>query len=209
MVSNYERELLAQQLPTAQVMPPLQHPRCSLGAPRPLQERRDLLFIGGYGHPPNADAMRWMAHEILPALRRVDADVRILVAGDVPEGERRILSQSGLDILGRVPDLTPLMNSALASIAPLRFGAGVKGKVNMAMSHGLPVIGTTVAVEGMRLAHETDVLVAETPDAFAEAYRRLRDDEALWLRVSEDGLENVRTYFSAEAARRTLRDALA
>ncbi|WP_338039760.1 glycosyltransferase [Luteibacter yeojuensis] len=208
VVSDYERELLARLLPTARVQL-LSNIHEVYGREAGFAGRRDLLFVGGYGHPPNADAMRWMAQEILPALRRVDTDVRILVAGDVPDSESRALSEAGLDILGRVPDLAPLMNSVLASIAPLRFGAGVKGKVNMAMSHGLPVIGTTIAVEGMRLAHDTDVLVADTPDAFADAYRRLRDDEALWLRVSEDGLENVRTHFSAEAAREALRGAIA
>jgi GT2 family glycosyltransferase/glycosyltransferase involved in cell wall biosynthesis len=207
VVSDYERELLARLLPKARVQL-LSNIHEVYGREAGFSGRRDLLFIGGHGHPPNADAMRWMAQEILPALRRVDGSARILVAGDVPETERRALSEAGLDMLCRVPDLAPLMNSVLASIAPLRFGAGVKGKINMAMSHGLPVIGTTIAVEGMRLAHETDVLVADTPDAFAEAYRRLLNDEALWLRVSDDGLENVRTHFSAEAARDALRSAI-
>jgi glycosyltransferase involved in cell wall biosynthesis len=170
--------------------------------------RRDLLFVGGHGHPPNADAMRWMASEILPALRRVHPEVRIFVAGDVPDNERRVLEDTGLDMLGRVPDLAPLMNSTLASIAPLRFGAGVKGKVNMAMSHGLPVIGSIVAVEGMRLIDGVDVLVADDADAFAAAYSRLAADEALWRSLSDHAMENVRAHFSADAALAALRRAI-
>jgi glycosyltransferase involved in cell wall biosynthesis len=171
--------------------------------------RRDLLFVGGSGHPPNADAMRWMAGEILPALRSVDPAVRIFIAGDVPDAERKLLEVAGLNMLGRVPDLHALMTSCLASLAPLRFGAGVKGKINMAMSHGLPVIGTSIAVEGMRLTDGLDVLVADDPDGFIAAYHRLRSDEALWIALSDHGLENVRAHFSAAAARDALRGAMA
>ncbi|WP_213949638.1 glycosyltransferase [Luteibacter sp. dw_328] len=207
VVSDYERDLLSRLMPSANVdlLSTIQEVHGRTGG---HAGRRDLLFIGGFGHPPNADAMHWMASEILPALRRVVPDANILVAGDVPEGHRRSLSDTGLRMLGRVPDLEPLMSSALASIAPLRFGAGVKGKINMAMSHGLPVIGTTVAVEGMRLEDGNDVLVADTAEAFADAYVRLVHDAGLWRSLSDHAIDNVRTHFSAEAARDALRRAI-
>lgn len=207
VVSDFERDLLGQIMPNANV-DLLSNIHEVYGRTTGPAGRRDLLFVGGFGHPPNADAMRWMAEEILPALRRVVPDANILVAGDVPEGNRRVLADAGLQVLGRVPDLEPLMASALASIAPLRFGAGVKGKINMAMSHGLPVIGTTVAVEGMRLDDGVDVLVADTADAFASAYLRLSQDDALWTTLSDSAIENVRTHFSASAARDALRRAI-
>ncbi|MDF4024871.1 glycosyltransferase [Luteibacter sp. PPL201] len=207
VVSDYERELLATLLPDARVEL-LSNIHEVHGRTRGHAGRRDLLFVGGFGHPPNADAMRWMAEAILPALRRVVPDVRILVAGDVPDGERRSLAASGLTMLGRVPDLAPLMEAALASIAPLRFGAGVKGKVNMAMSHGLPVIGTAVAVEGMRLTDGVDVLTAVTPDDVADAYRRLATDAGLWLSLSDRSIDHVAEHFSADAARVALQSAL-
>jgi GT2 family glycosyltransferase/glycosyltransferase involved in cell wall biosynthesis len=207
VVSEYERDLLSRLMPSANV-DLLSNIHEVYGRTGGHAGRRDLLFVGGYGHPPNADAMNWMASEILPALRRVAPEANILVAGDVPEGNRRLLSESGLRMLGRVPDLEPLMSSSLASIAPLRFGAGVKGKINMAMSHGLPVIGTTGAVEGMRLEDGVDVLVADTADAFASAYLRLVRDEPLWTSLSHGAVENVRTHFSAEAALGALRRAI-
>ena len=94
-------------------------------------------------------------------------------------------------------------------IAPLRFGAGVKGKVNMAMSYGLPVVVTPIAAEGMHLVDGHDALIAETAAGFADATWRVYQDEALWMQLSEHGLENVRRHFSAQAARDTLRKALA
>ncbi|MEZ2419340.1 glycosyltransferase [Luteibacter sp. RCC_6_2] len=207
VVSEFERGMLGRLLPNARV-DLLSNIHEVYGRKAGFTDRRDLLFIGGHGHPPNADAMRWMASDILPALRRSHPEARIFVAGDVPDNERRALIEAGLDVLGRVSDLTPLMNSTLASIAPLRFGAGVKGKVNMAMSHGLPVIGTKVAVEGMRLIDGVDVLVADDANAFAAAYSRLVADERLWTSLSDHALENVRTHFSADAALAALRRAI-
>jgi len=207
VVSEYERDMLTRLLPGARV-DLLSNIHEVHGRQAGYAGRRDLLFVGGFGHPPNADAMRWMAAEILPVLRRLDPEVSILVAGDVPDGERRTLEDAGLVMLGRVPDLTPLMNGMLASIAPLRFGAGVKGKVNMSMSHGLPVIGTTVAVEGMRLTDGVDVLVADDAAAIANAYSRLAEDETLWTGISDLALENVRKHFSADAALAALNRAI-
>lgn len=207
VVSEFERELLSRLLPDARVVL-LSNIHDVYGRTMSHGGRRDLLFVGGYGHPPNADALHWLADEILPALREVSGDVRIFVAGDVPDSARQSLEQKGLDILGRVPDLTPLMNSVLASIAPLRFGAGVKGKINMSMSHGLPVIGSSVAVEGMRLVDGRDVLVADDARRFAAAYVQLASDEALWTSLSDHALQNVREHFSPEAARSALREAI-
>jgi glycosyltransferase involved in cell wall biosynthesis len=83
----------------------------------------------------------------------------------------------------------------------LRFGAGVKGKVNLSMAHGQPVVATSCAVEGMYLRDEADVLVADQAQAFADAVVRLYQDEALWNRLAANGLENIRRYFSLDAAR--------
>jgi GT2 family glycosyltransferase/glycosyltransferase involved in cell wall biosynthesis len=208
VVSAFERDLLAGLLPSAHVLL-LSNIHDVYGRANGFEHRRDLLFVGGYGHPPNADAMRWMASDILPALRRLDPSIRIFVAGDVPAEAKAELSATGLDMLGRVEDLDPLMERCLASIAPLRFGAGVKGKVNMSMSHGLPVIGSSVATEGMQLVDGVDVLVAHTPDDFAQAYRRLVGNETLWMALSDHALENVRNHFSATAAQQALREVIA
>lgn len=207
VVSDFERTLLAGLVPSARVLL-LSNIHEVHGRRSEFEGRRDLLFVGGYGHPPNADAMHWMASDILPALRRTDPTSRIFVAGDVPDDAREELTAAGLDMLGRVEDLAPLMEGCLASIAPLRFGAGVKGKVNMAMSYGLPVIGTGVATEGMQLKDGTDVLVAQTADDFAAAYRRLAGSAPLWRSLSDRALENVERHFSAAAARDALRAAM-
>ncbi|MGN6327370.1 MAG: glycosyltransferase [Rhodanobacter sp.] len=199
VVSPHEKALLAELVPQARVeLLSNIHPVHGCG--RPFAGRADLLFIGGYGHPPNSDAIRWIASEIVPRLRQVMPDIRLHVFGDMPDTARRELDTPGLELHGRVADLTPWMDGCLASLAPLRFGAGVKGKINLSMSHGLPVIATTIAVEGMQLSDGINVLVADDAASFADAVRRLAHDEALWRQLSEKGLDNVRQHFSAEAA---------
>ena len=207
VVSPYERDLLAQLAPSANVELLSNIHRAHDGL-RGHAGRRELVFIGGAGHPPNVDALRWIATEILPRLRDLIPDLRVHALGDMPETLRRELAKPGLELHGRVPDLAPWLDRCLASIAPLRFGAGVKGKINMAMSHGVPVVATTLAIEGMQLRHGHDVLVADDASAFADAVRRLHDDAALWDALSRHGTDNIRRHFSPELAAAALRHAL-
>ncbi|MFC5582577.1 glycosyltransferase [Rhodanobacter terrae] len=199
VVSPHEQALLAQMLPQARVEV-LSNIHDVHGCRHPHGERKDLVFIGGYGHPPNSDAIRWMAGDILPKLRAALPDIRLHILGDLPDAVRRDLAMPGLELHGRVSDLAPWLDNCLASLAPLRFGAGVKGKINMAMSHGVPVIATTIAVEGMQLHDGVDVLVADDATAFVDAVLRLQRDKNLWQQLSEHGLDNVRQHFSAVAA---------
>jgi O-antigen biosynthesis protein len=207
VVSPHEQALLAQMLPQARVEV-LSNIHDVHGCRHPYTERKDLVFIGGYGHPPNSDAIRWIAGDILPKLRAALPDIRLHVLGDLPDAVRHELTAPGLELHGRVSDLAPWLDHCLASLAPLRFGAGVKGKINMAMSHGVPVIATTIAVEGMQLHDGVDVLVADDAAAFVNAVLRLQRDKALWQQLSGHGLDNVRQHFSAAAADAALHRAL-
>jgi glycosyltransferase involved in cell wall biosynthesis len=114
------------------------------------------------------------------------------------------LAAEDVIVHGFVPDIAPLMDGCRLSVAPLRYGAGVKGKINMAMSYGLPVVATGVAVEGMHVRAGIDVMVADAPVEFADAITRAYHDEALWQKLSDNGLANVREHFSFDAARTAL-----
>lgn len=203
VVSPHEQALLKKLAPGARVEL-LSNIHEVHGCRQPHAGRRDLVFIGGAGHPPNLDAMRWIASDILPALRARLPDWQIHIVGSVPDAIRAQLATPGLVFHGRVPDLTPWMDTCLASIAPLRFGAGVKGKINMAMSYGLPVVATTLAAEGMRLIDGRDVLLADSAEDCAVAIGRLLADATLWTTLSAAEIENVREYFSADAATHVL-----
>lgn len=206
VVSEVERTLLAQDAPNAKVR--VLSNLHEVGAQGPgWSQRRDLLFVGGFRHPPNVDAVLWFAREVLPRIRSAAPDLNFhCIGGDVPTDIQALSGIDGVRIHGHVPYLQPWLDGCRVSIAPLRYGAGVKGKVNQAMAHGLPVVATTPAVEGMHLADGVDVLVADDAAAFADAVLRLHGDEALWNRIAANGRDNVARHFSMDAAREVVRE---
>jgi GT2 family glycosyltransferase len=205
VVSPVEKALLAEALPKAAVDVVSNIHRVR-GAGPAMRERSGLLFVGGFRHPPNVDAALWLADSILPRIRERRPDITLsLVGSEAPAAVLALDGRDGIRVLGHVPDLEPLLDSHRYSVAPLRYGAGVKGKVNQALAHGLPVVATRCAVEGMGLEHGVDALVADDAEAFATALLSAYDDELLWNRLVEGGLANTEREFSPERARQTLR----
>ena len=102
----------------------------------------------------------------------------------------------GIEVLGYVQDLRPLYDTSRVSIAPLRFGAGMKGKVGHAMAHGLPVVATPIGAEGMDLKNGRELLVAATVASFADAVLRLMRDDALWLRMQANARAAIESNLS-------------
>ena len=200
VVSPTEKALLEELLPEARIMV-LSTIHELLPPGKPFAEREGLVFIGGFQHPPNADAVLWYAREILPLLRERLPGVRTIIVGSMVPAPIKALAAPDFVIAGYVPDVAPYFNGCRISIAPLRYGAGVKGKINLAMSYGLPVVGTSASIEGMHLEPGEDVLVADTAAEFADAIVRLYHDRELWERLAAGGRENIRRYFSHEVAR--------
>ena len=203
VVSPFEKELLERLEPTAQVMllSTIYEP---LGADKPFAEREGLLFIGGFRHPPNTDAILWYGKEIMPRLRERLPGVKTCVVGMDPPATIKALAAEDLVIAGHVPDLTPYLTGFRLAVSPLRYGAGVKGKINHAMSYGMPVVATTPSIEGMHLTPGVDVLVGDDPESFADAVARAYCDQDLWTALSEGGRENIRKHFSRDLARRSI-----
>ncbi|HZV23572.1 MAG TPA: glycosyltransferase [Luteimonas sp.] len=205
VVSEAERALLAIDAPQANVEV-LSNLHEVAGPGLPYAQRHDLVFVGGFRHTPNVDAVRWFIDDVLPQVRATLPDVRFhCIGGDVPAGIRQRGDREGVLVHGHVADIAPYMDGCRISVAPLRFGAGVKGKINLAMAHGQPVVATACAVEGMHLRDGRDVLVADDAAGFAQCIVRLYENQSLWERLAQAGLDNVRSHFSLDAARPTVR----
>lgn len=207
VVSPIEQELLQREVPGARIEV-LSNVHEVVGRRAGFGERKDLFFVGGFQHQPNVDAMLWFVHAIWPQVAKALPDARFHIAGSkMPESIKALASERVI-VHGFLPTLDALLDGCRLSVAPLRYGAGVKGKVNQSMAHGQPVVATTVAAEGMYLQHETDVLVADDAETFAREVIRLYTDEALWTRLADGGLANIATHFSFAAATQALRRVL-
>lgn len=208
VVSPYEQSVLAQEVPELSVSV-LSNIHEIHGCHKDYHQRRDIVFIGGYQHTPNVDGICWFVADIWPKIHNQLPEVVLHIVGSkAPDKVKQLGRQAGIQFHGFVEDIAPMMTDIRIAVAPLRFGAGVKGKVNMSMSYGQPVVGTTVAVEGMFTRHGEDVLMADDADAFAEQVIQLYQDEALWQRLSTGGLNNVEQYFSFRAAKNVMADLL-
>src|SRR6056297_1315221 len=200
VVSPVEQALLQQEAPGTDIRV-LSNIHRDHGPGPAWSERAGLLFVGGFQHMPNVDAVQWLASEIFPRIRAARPDIELhLIGSRMPESILALDGRPGIVVHGFVEDLEPHLRSARISVAPLRYGAGVKGKVNQAMSHGLPVVATPCAAEGMFLVDGQDVLVGADADQFADQVIRLDQDEALWNRLARGGLANVEAHFSLRAA---------
>ena len=167
-------------------------------------ERTGLLFVGGYQHPPNVDAVDFFLDAVLPLIRPRLPHLNVHVVGSNMPDKWSTRVDSHTHFHGFVADLHPLYNQVRMAIAPLRYGAGVKGKINEAMSHGVPVVTTSMGAEGMYLQHGIDVLVVDTPKGFADAVVQMHEDPALWRQIALAGLQNIERYFSFAAVERQL-----
>lgn len=207
-VSQDERELLTELVPGACVRV-LSNVHTAAAAPTYPQERADVLFVGGFDHVPNRDAARWLAEDIMPLVReRVPGAVAHIV-GSRPTPEVLDLACDGVVVHGWVKDLAALYRAARVVVAPLRFGAGVKGKVGEALAHGVPVVGTGLAVEGMDLVDGESALLGETAERLADGIVSLLGDDEQWTRLARAGRAAVDAGFGPEVARRTLAALLA
>ncbi len=206
--STIEAEILARELPEATVAVwPLMLEL--MGTAVPFSKRKDVCFLGGYRHPPNADAVRYFVHDILPLIRAQDPSIRFLVAGANPTREvLDMASAEGVEVLGMVDDLRDLFDRVRVFVCPLRFGAGVKGKIMSALSYGVPIVSTSIGVEGSGLVPGSHTLVADNREDFASRTLELYRDQTLWERLSKAGQKLLQEDFSLQMGRDRLTQAV-
>ena len=204
VVSPYELQVMNEEDPSVDVAV-LSNIHAIHGGHVGYHKSQDIMFIGGYQHTPNVDGILWFVKDILPIICQSIPDLKLHIIGSKAPPEVEQLGQHpNVEFHGFVADIEPLMRSIRLAVAPLRFGAGVKGKVNMSMSYGQPVVGTHVAVEGMYTQHGHDVMMADDAEAFAHAVTELYQSQTLWQQLSKGGMQNVEKWFSFQAAKNTI-----
>lgn len=164
------------------------------GAPRST-----VLFVGGFAHAPNADGIAWFADQVWPLVQRERPGLRLVIAGAEPTDAVVALAGDSVDVTGALDEAALALAYARArvAIAPLRFGAGVKGKVVEAMRWGVPCVVTGVGAQG--LADAKELRVADDPAAMAAHIVALASDDGAWRAASESGQAFVRERYSPQA----------
>jgi O-antigen biosynthesis protein len=168
-------------------------------------KKENLLFVGGFNHSPNVDAVIWFVKYILPKITDEIPDIKFYIVGSNPPNEIRKLASANIIVTGDVTDdqLKSYYNQCRLVVVPLRYGAGVKGKILEAMYHQVPIITTSVGAEGY-VNHESLLTVANEPDHFANQVVSLYKNTSVWEKISKSSLEYVKNYFSKEVALRIL-----
>lgn len=173
---------------------------------------RRLLFIGSYARPggeTNIDAMRWFCSDILPLVVAEEPEATLRIVGGPRTDEIASLASSRVEVLGFVPETQPYLSSSGISIAPLRFGGGMKGKIGEAMSFALPVVTTATGIEGFGLVPGREVLVGDTPRAFADHVLALLRDADLRERIRMAGYAFIRDRYSDVAVKARVHELMA
>jgi GT2 family glycosyltransferase len=169
-----------------------------------LSRRSGIIFVGGFRHDPNIDAVAWFTSEVFPIILEKRPHEKLTIVGSHPPEEIEKLSGPNIDVVGWVEDLTPVYERVRISVAPLRYGAGVKGKVGESLAFGVPVVTTSVGAEGMNLQPDHEILVADSPNRFADHVARLLSDDDLWEALSVNGRARVDELMGAEALHKRL-----
>jgi GT2 family glycosyltransferase len=198
VTSPYEVEVLVKEDDAlrVEVIPLIDAVRTTMPG---FEQRQDFVFVGGFLHPPNEDAVLHFVSRILPSIRLRLPDARFWVVGSNPPSAIRALASDSVIVTGHVKDLAALLDRARVLVAPLRYGAGLKGKITHSMANGLPVVTTSVGAEGMLVEDRTHLLIADSDAAFAECVVELYEDAQLWTRLSQAGAAHVETHFGYEA----------
>lgn len=173
----------------------------------PLEGRRGLSFLGGFGHPPNAEGIAWFAREVMPLANARQSDLTLSIYGSRMTDEVKALANDAVDPVGFVKDAADAYDRHRVFIAPLLSGAGVKGKVLEALARGTPCVLSPIASEGIGLRHGEDCFIAHTPDEWVEAILRLNADDDLWSRISMAGRAYMQKSYSFETGRIAMREA--
>ncbi|ROH96779.1 glycosyltransferase family 4 protein [Chryseobacterium daecheongense] len=204
-ISDKEKEVMSQYADRNKIITisNIHYPKIDISERKSFSESKGIIFIGSI-HEPNIDAVKYLYENIMPIVWKANPEIEVSVIGNVADKLDLKLFPK-FKFLGFVESIEELFMNSRIMVAPLRFGAGVKGKIGQAFEYFLPVITTDIGAEGMQLVNNKNVLIANDKDSFAEAIIRLNNDETLWNTLSQHSIDSLQP-FSLEAVSSTLKN---
>lgn len=165
---------------------------------RAFEERKDFICFGNGKHAPNVDAIKYLKSEIWPIIKKELPKVNLNIYGAyLPQQIQELNNpKEGFCVYGWIEDLDAELQRTKINLAPLRFGAGIKGKLTQALQNGVPTIATKIGVEGMFKGDAMPVVVADDVKEFAKAAIRLYQNRDSWIAYQKQGVEAINTSFN-------------
>lgn len=160
-----------------------------------FENRKDILFVGSFRHDPNNDAVKYLKQIIMPLVWQTLPDVKVNIVGSYITEDIKVLASTRFNLLGFVDNINVTLNAAKLFVAPLRFGAGIKGKIGQSLEHSLPLVTTDVGAEGFDFENQQEIMIANSAEEIAHKIVALYTNKALWDAAS-DSCQNILKPFS-------------
>jgi glycosyltransferase involved in cell wall biosynthesis len=173
-----------------------------------FRTRKAIAFLGNFRHPPNAEAVTFFAKDVMPLLAKRLPGVTFHVYGSNAPAALKELASETVRIEGYIPKTSDAYDTCRIFVAPLRSGAGIKGKVIDALAHGAPTVLSPLAAEGIGIRHGKEALIADKPEEWVNAIAEIYDDEKRWCAISEAARSFAGEQYSAARGLRLMRSAL-
>ncbi|MFP3833859.1 glycosyltransferase [Chryseobacterium sp. SIMBA_028] len=203
-ISDKEKEIMSQYADKNKIITisNIHYPKIDISDRKGFHESKGIIFIGSI-HEPNIDAVKFLYEKIMPIVWKTNPELEVSVIGNVAD-KLDINQYPKFKFLGFVESVEEYFMNSRIMVAPLRFGAGVKGKIGQAFEYFFPVVTTDIGAEGMQLIDKKNVLIANEENSFAEAIIQLNNNEELWNTLSQNSVDSLKP-FSIEAVSTTLK----
>lgn len=203
-ISDKEKEIMSQYADKNKIITVsnIHYPKIDISERKNFIDSKGITFIGSI-HEPNIDAVKFLYEKIMPIVWKTNPEIEVSIIGNVSE-KLDLKLYPKFNFLGFVESIEEHFMNSKIMVAPLRFGAGVKGKIGQAFEYFLPVITTDIGAEGMRLTNHKNVLIANDENSFAQSILQLNNDEELWNTLSQNSIDSLKP-FSIESVSSTLK----
>ncbi|WP_434637382.1 glycosyltransferase [Sulfurimonas sp. NW7] len=209
-ISEYEKEYFEKRFPNwnIRVIPTfIYKEKFPLSKNNDFAQRKNILFVGGFTHTPNVEGVKWFLQNIWPIIIKTNSNIKFIIVGSNVPDEIKAMEDENIIIKGFVEDieLENLYNQIKLVVAPLTFGAGVKGKIIEAVCHAIPTVTTSIGAEGI-VENENILFVEDSPEKFAKTVLSIYSDNEKCSKVRDEQIKYAKKYFSSESVKELMQN---
>jgi glycosyltransferase involved in cell wall biosynthesis len=175
---------------------------------RPLDKRKHICFLGNFGNLHNQDAASYFARDIFPLIIKKQPSVEFHIIGHLSDKFRHHFKNKNIKVIGSIIDIKNALSYYRLFVCPMRFGAGLKGKIGLAIETGLPAVTTSIGAEGFPVTNGVNCFIADDPEEFSKRCLQLLSDRPLWESISRQATDMLDSEFGIDKTKNTIREIL-